>query len=95
MDEALRERIEGLAEIVEDDPEDVTARFMLATELAKAGEHAAAEPHFRAVMALDGDYTAAWRGLGRALVALERVAEAREVFTAGLVVAEQIGRAHV
>lgn len=91
MDDTLRERIEGLEEIVADDPDDVTARFMLATELAKAGEHERALPHFRGVMERDADYTAAWRGLGRSLVALERVAEAREVFTAGLVVAERTG----
>ena len=53
MDPALLERIEGLEEIVADDPEDTTARFMLGTELAKADEHARAIPHFEAVLAAD------------------------------------------
>jgi thioredoxin-like negative regulator of GroEL len=91
MDPALQERIEGLEEIVADDPDDVTARFMLATELAKAGEHGRAAEHFRAVVAADADYTAAYRGLGRALVALGDPAAARDVFVTGLVVAEKTG----
>jgi Tfp pilus assembly protein PilF len=91
MDAALAERIEGLLEIVEDDPTDHTARFMLATELAKAGEHAQAVPHFEAVIVSDGDYTAAYRGLGRAMIALGDTDGAREVFTRGLAVAERTG----
>lgn len=91
MDDALAERIEGLEEIVADDPADTTARFMLATELAKAGEHARAAPHFQAVIDADGSYTAAFRGLGRALIALGDVDAARDVFTRGLVVAERTG----
>ncbi|MFN7142508.1 MAG: hypothetical protein ACK4YP_01935, partial [Myxococcota bacterium] len=59
VDAALLERIEGLEEIVADDPEDTTARFMLGTELAKAGRHADVVPHFQAVLDTDADYTAA------------------------------------
>jgi cytochrome c-type biogenesis protein CcmH/NrfG len=91
QDEALIERIEGLRELVAEDPDDVTTRFMLGTELAKAKEHAEAAEQFRAVIERDPDYTAAWRGLGRALVALDDVAGARDVFTRGLEVAARTG----
>lgn len=90
-DPALLERIEGLEEIVADDPDDHTARFMLATELAKAGRHAVAIPHFQAVIAADPDYTAAYRGLGRALVATGDTDGARSAFTTGLAVADRTG----
>lgn len=91
VDPALLERIEGLEEIVADDPDDHTARFMLATELAKAGRHATAIAHFQAVIAADPDYTAAYRGLGRALVATGDPEGAKAVFTTGLAVADRTG----
>jgi thioredoxin-like negative regulator of GroEL len=88
---ALRERVADLEEIVADEPDDHTARFMLGTELAKLGEHARAADHFRAVIAADADFTAAYRGLGRALVALGDTDAAREVFTIGVGVADRTG----
>ncbi len=91
MDDALRARIEGLTELLDEDPEDTTTRFMLGTELAKAGDHATASAHFAEIVARDADYTAAWRGLGRALVALGEIDRARDVFTRGLAVADRTG----
>ena len=88
---AIRARIEGLEEILLDEPEDTTTRFMLATELARVGEHARAAAHFGAILEADPDYTAAYRGLGRARVALGDLPGARSVFEAGLVVAERTG----
>lgn len=90
MDEAaLRARVADLEELVADEPDDVTARFMLGTELARLGEHAQAAEHFRAILARDADYTAAWRGLGRAQMALGDEAGARETFIRGLDVASR------
>lgn len=91
MDEALLERIEGLEELVAEDPQDSTARFMLATELARAGRHATAAAHFEDLVSREPDYTAAYRGLGRARVALGDLEGARDVFTRGLAVAERTG----
>ncbi|MES2644510.1 MAG: tetratricopeptide repeat protein [Myxococcota bacterium] len=91
VDPALLERIEGLEGIVADDPADHTARFMLATELAKAHRHADAIPHFEQVIVADPEYTAAYRGLGRALVSEGNTAGAREVFERGVVVADRTG----
>jgi uncharacterized protein HemY len=91
MDAAIRARIEGLREIIEDEPDDELGHFMLAQELSRVGEHAEAAAHFRAAIALKADYTAAFRGLGKALTALGRPEEAREIYHQGLVVAEQNG----
>jgi Tfp pilus assembly protein PilF len=91
VDDSLRERIEGLTELLDEEPEDVTTRFMLATELAKAGDHATAAAHFAELLTRDADYTAAYRGLGRARVAMGDLTGAREVFTRGLAVAERTG----
>ena len=90
-DDARRERIAGLKDLVDEEPDDVTARFMLATELAKVGEHGAAAVHFATIVAQDPDYTAAYRGLGRTKIALGDLDGARQVFTAGLVVADRTG----
>lgn len=88
-DDALRARIEALEELVADEPDDDTARFMLATELARVAEHARAAEHFRAVLAHDPEYTAAWRGLGRAQIALGERDAARETLVRGLDVASR------
>lgn len=90
MDPAIAARIEGLREILEDDP-DALGHFMLAQELAKVNQHEEAAEHFRAAIELDEGYTAAYRGLGRALTALGRPEEAAARFEQGLVVAEQKG----
>ena len=91
-DEALiRERIDGLRELVAEDPDDTTTRFMLGNELARLGEHAEAAAHFGAILEVDPDYTAAYRGLGRARVALGDLEGARTVFEAGVAVAERTG----
>jgi hypothetical protein len=55
------------------------------------GEHARAAEHFRAVIAADADFTAAYRGLGRALVALGDPDAARAVFVTGVDVATRTG----
>ena len=91
LDPALLERIVDLEEIVADEPDDHTARFMLATELAKAGRHTLAIPHFLAVLVADAEYTAAYRGLGRAYVATGEPALAKDIFEKGLVVADRTG----
>jgi tetratricopeptide (TPR) repeat protein len=88
---AIRARIEGLEEILADEPDDTTTRFMLATELARVGEHAQAAAHFGQIVEADPDYTAAYRGLGRARIALGDPEGARVVFERGIAVADRTG----
>jgi cytochrome c-type biogenesis protein CcmH/NrfG len=89
--EARAARVEALRELLAEDDSDVTTRFMLATELARMGRSGEAAAHFGCLLDGDPDYTAAYRGLGRALMALGETARARTVFTAGLAVAERTG----
>jgi Tfp pilus assembly protein PilF len=44
-------------------------RFGLGSEYLKAGDTARAAQHFRAAVALDAGYSAAWKFLGKALAA--------------------------
>jgi cytochrome c-type biogenesis protein CcmH/NrfG len=89
--EARAARVEALRALLAEDDADVTTRFMLATELARMDLHGEAAAHFGCILDGDPDYTAAYRGLGRALMALGDTGRAREVFTAGLAVAERTG----
>jgi tetratricopeptide (TPR) repeat protein len=90
IDEALLERIEGLEELLEEEPDALT-HFMLATELLKADRALEATAHYRAVLVLDPQNTAAYRGLGRELLTQGDNSGAITVFQAGLAVAEQTG----
>ena len=66
-------------------------RFSLGNEHQKAGNpHAAAEHYARAVE-LDPNYTAAWKGLGRALVDDGQPVAALAAYREGIVVAERKG----
>lgn len=87
---ALLERIEGLAELLEEEPDALT-HFMLATELLKVDRGPDAAKNFAAALALDPQYTAAYRGLGRELLAQGDTVQAVDIFTQGLAVAEQTG----
>jgi tetratricopeptide (TPR) repeat protein len=89
-EKALHARIEGLQEFLEDEPDALT-HFMLATELLKADRGSEAADHFRGVLDLDPEYTAAYRGLGRQLLAQGDSTGAIEVFEQGLTVAEKTG----
>jgi tetratricopeptide (TPR) repeat protein len=57
------------------DPESATAQYNLAASLAKSGEFAEAEPHFRAALAKNPN-TQAYTGLGVVLLRQDRVNEA-------------------
>ncbi len=84
-------RIEQFKEAVELFPDDVVARFGLATAYLDAGQAADAAREFQWVVDAKPDYTAAFRGLGRALERLERIEEAKEVYRRGIAVGERTG----
>ena len=84
-------RVEQFKEVVELFPDDVVARFGLATAHLEAGEATDAIREFQTVLQMKPDYTAAYRGLGRALERANRIEEAREVYRRGISVGEQTG----
>jgi predicted Zn-dependent protease len=66
-------------------------RFSLGNEYMKAGDAAPAILHLQRAVALDPDYTAAWKLLGRALDESGRGAEALEAYRQGIAVAGRRG----
>ena len=66
-------------------------RFGLGSEYLKDGNAAAATAHLRRAVALDPNYSAAWKLLGKALVADGREDEALDAWREGIAVAERRG----
>ena len=66
-------------------------RFSLGNEYLKAGDAARAVEHLQRAVAQDAGYTAAWKLLGRALVAAGRTDEALAAYRNGIEVARRKG----
>jgi Flp pilus assembly protein TadD len=66
-------------------------RFSLGNEHLKAGAAALAAEHLQRAVALDPAYTAAWKLLGRALLAAGDAAGAAAAYRNGIVVAQRKG----
>ena len=66
-------------------------RFSLGNEYLKAGDPALAAEHLERAVALDPNFTAAWKLYGKALAAAGRGAEARSAFHTGIAVARARG----
>jgi len=66
-------------------------RFSLGNEYVKAGDLARAVEHLRRAVDFDGQYTAAWKLLGRALAESGRPDEALDAYRSGIAVAQRKG----
>ena len=66
-------------------------RFSLGNEHLKAGDFERAALHLAQAVALDPDYTAAWKLYGKALAAAGRKVEAAAAYRAGIAVASKRG----
>ena len=66
-------------------------RFSLGNALLAAGDAAAAIPEFRQALVFDQSYSAAWKLLGKACMAVEDPAGAAEAWRAGIKVAQARG----
>jgi predicted Zn-dependent protease len=66
-------------------------RFSLGNEYLKAGDAARAAEHLFRATALDPEYTAAWKLLGRALAQGGRAADALDAYAKGIDVAGRRG----
>ncbi len=85
------ERMAQFAELIALEPTDTMLRFGLGELYMEAGDFAKAVEQFAEIVRLDAQYSAAYRYLGQAYTALERHAEARQIFTDGICVAEARG----
>ena len=66
-------------------------RFGLGNEYLKAGDAARASEHLQQAVALDPGYSAAWKLLGKALLAAGRGDEALKAWHDGIAAAERKG----
>lgn len=83
-----------LAEMLKADPDDPELRYMLAMEHVSSGEDAEAVTCLQEVVAQGKVYPPAYHQMGRALVRLGRIAEAREILQLGITIAMRCGDAH-
>jgi cytochrome c-type biogenesis protein CcmH/NrfG len=82
-------RLQRIQEMLADDPNDATLRYMLAMEFATQGDDRQAGRCFNELIAATPDYVPAYMQAGRTLVRLGQDEEAKAIFTRGIAVAEQ------
>jgi Flp pilus assembly protein TadD len=83
--------IENLEKMLAAGKETALLRFSLGGEHLKTGQPAVAAEHLRRAVALDPNYSAAWKLLGRALAEAGRFGEALAAYRSGIEVAERRG----
>ena len=94
MPQSQKTRRQMLEEFAAANPNDAFARYGLALECSKSGDHSAAIEHFRQLLAAHPDYVAGYFHYGQLLARLARTEEAREVLSAGIVLARRVGDQH-
>ena len=87
------DRLTKLRQMHESDPHDADFPYMIAQELAKAGEHDKAINHYDACLALDANYHYAYFHKARVCETLERFDDAIAALRDGLAVAKTDGDA--
>jgi hypothetical protein len=87
-------RREMLEVFVAAKPGDAFALYGLAMECANVGDTAAADGHFKTLIATHPEYVAAYYQYGQMLARLGRTAEARTTLTTGIAAALKAGNDH-
>jgi predicted Zn-dependent protease len=87
-------RRQMLEQFVAKNPGDAFGRYGLAMECMNESDVAAAETHFKELIAEHADYVAAYYQYGRMLAGANRTTEAREIFANGVARAKQAGDEH-
>ena len=88
---AAKQAIGNLERLLEGGKEGALLRFGLGNEYLKCGDAETAVAHLRRAVAIDPGYSAAWKLLGRALVAAHCETEALAAWQAGISAAERRG----
>jgi predicted Zn-dependent protease len=83
-----------LEEFVAAKPNDAFARYGLAMECANSGDAAAADQHFKALLASHPEYVAGYFQYGQFLTKSGRSDEARSALTTGIATARRTGDDH-
>jgi predicted Zn-dependent protease len=92
--EQKKTRRQMLEELVAKSPGDAFRRYGLAMECMNAGDAAAADLHFRALLEKNTDYVPAYLMYAQFLARESRPADAREVLNSGVAAAARKGDAH-
>ncbi|HLK49367.1 MAG TPA: tetratricopeptide repeat protein [Bryobacteraceae bacterium] len=87
-------RLEALKNLVAQNPRDSFLRYGLAMEHRNGGDLETAAAEFRAVIAGNPDYVAAYFHGGQTLERLSRLEEARELYRAGIEASLRTGDTH-
>jgi Tfp pilus assembly protein PilF len=87
-------RLETLKSMVAQNPADSFSRYGLAMEYRNAGDLEAAAGEFRALIAANPDYAAAYYHGGQALERSGKLDEARELYRQGIEVTTRKGDLH-
>ena len=83
--------LQNLEKMLASGKDNALLRFSLGNEHFKQGDAAAAAEHFRAAVAHDANYSAAWKLLGKALAESGQLQEALAAYRSGIEVAEKKG----
>lgn len=92
--EEEKSRLEQFKEFVEMDPTDTFSRYALAMEYMSISEFEESIQHFREVIRLDPDYSAAYFQAAIASQKAQKLEDARDLLQKGVVVAEKKGDWH-
>ena len=87
-------RIEKIQQMLTNEPNDVFLNFSLAMELAKLERTEESLTQFDRVLEIDANYIAAYFHKGKTLAAQGDDDRAREVLTAGIAKAAEVGDSH-
>lgn len=90
----MSSRLEKLEAMLEADPSDTMARYMLAMEVDKAGDSERSLSLFETLMQGEPPYVPAYLMAGQLLVRLGRADAAKTVYQSGIAAAVQQGNDH-
>jgi Tfp pilus assembly protein PilF len=94
MTQTQKSRREMLEQFVTQKPSDAFARYGLAMECAREGDHRSAAKNFETLLENDPNYVAGYFQFAQLLARLGRVDEARKLLSDGIVVAQKTGDMH-
>jgi cytochrome c-type biogenesis protein CcmH/NrfG len=94
MTDQKKTRRQMLEEFVTSKPDDAFSRYGLAMECMNSGDPAAADTHFRALLASNADYIPAYLMYGQLLARESRPAEAKQILSTGIAAAAKKGDQH-
>ncbi|HXW57527.1 MAG TPA: tetratricopeptide repeat protein [Candidatus Cybelea sp.] len=94
MTQPQRSRRQALERFLTEKPNDAFARYGLALECAKQGDHQAASANFERLLESSPEYVAGYFQFGQLLARLGELDRARKLLSDGIVVAQKAGDMH-